>query len=72
MCDRRCQRSLALLMGACLLAGCGPEGAGSIKVDRTDLAVRNFKTFEDAKRPKSARDASKPARPKSRAGSDYR
>ena len=48
-------------LGRCLLAGCQPDGAGSIAVDREDPAVRSFKTFEDVKRPRSAKDARKPA-----------
>ncbi len=69
--DKRRRRSLTPIIGALLLAGCGPGGAGSIKVDSTDPAVRNFKTFEDAKRPKAAKDAGKPASPKRRASSDF-
>ena len=72
MTNKSCRRALALLVGGCLLAGCGPEGAGSIKVNPKDPSVRNFKTFEDARRPKSSKDSGKSAKETSRARSDFR
>ena len=68
----QCRRpSLALLLGACLLAGCQPYGAGTIAVNRQQPVVRSFKNFEDVKRPNSAKNARKPARQTSRASSDF-
>jgi hypothetical protein len=69
--DQCRRRSLAVLLGACLLAGCQPNGAGTISVDRQAPAVRSFKNFEDVKRSRSARDAAKPTKPKIRGGADF-
>ncbi len=69
--DQCRRRSLAVFLGACLLAGCQPYGAGTISVDRHNPAVRSFKDFEDVKRPTSADNAGKPARQRSRASSDF-
>jgi hypothetical protein len=71
MTDRCRRRCLGMLLGACLLAGCQPAGTGSISLDPKDPAVRSLKTFADAKRPGSANDASKSARPRSRAGTNF-
>ena len=60
--DQCRQPSLAVFLGASLLAGCQPDGAGTISVDRQDPAVRGYKQFEDVKRPRSAEAARKPAR----------
>ncbi len=59
-------RVLPMLLGASLLAGCQPEGTGSITVDRKNAAVRDFKTFEDVKRSKPNRVKMKPASTSSR------
>ncbi len=58
--DAQRRRFLASILGAALFAGCQPEGAGSITVDRKDPAIRNLKTFEDGKRSKPARTSKKP------------
>jgi len=69
--DQRRRRSLAVLLGASLLAGCQPYGSGTIAVDRQDPAVRSLKNLEDVKRPRLAKDTRKPASQRSRAGSDF-
>ena len=58
-CEQR-QRFLAVILGTSLLAGCQPEGAGSITVDRKDPAIRSFKTFEDVKKSRTAKAGKKP------------
>ena len=68
----RRRRSNAVVLGAILLAGCQPEGAGSIAVNRGDPAVRRFKNLEDVKRPRSARDARKPASQRDPANANFR
>jgi hypothetical protein len=55
------RRAIIGLVASCLLAGCQPEGAGSISVDPKDPAVRGFKSFEDVKRPNRARTSKAPA-----------
>ncbi len=68
--DQYRRRSLGLLLGACLFAGCQPYGAGTITVDRQDPAVRSLKNLEDAKQPRLAKDTRKPASQRSRASSN--
>jgi hypothetical protein len=58
--DAQRRRLLTSILGAAFLAGCQPEGAGSITVDRKDPAIRNLKTFEDVKKSKPARSSKKP------------
>jgi hypothetical protein len=69
--DQCRRRSFALLLGACLLAGCQPDGAGTMSVDRENPVVRSFKKFDDVKRPSSAMNARKPAGQSSRARSEF-
>jgi hypothetical protein len=69
--DKRCRRSLTLLAGVFILSGCGPEGVGSIKVDRKEPGVRNLKRFEDVKGPKSTKRAGKSARSTNGSLSDF-
>ncbi len=70
--DRRRRWSLAVLLGASLLAGCQPEGAGSIAVNRGNPAVRSFKSLEDVKRPRSAKNTRKAATQRSPVNSNFR
>ncbi len=48
--------TLMFCLGVGLLAGCQPDGVGSITVDRKDSAVRSLKTFEDAKVSKGSKN----------------
>ena len=70
--DKRRRRSLAALLGASLLAGCQPDGAGMIAVNRQDPAVRRFKNLEDVKRPGSAKGTRKPGTQRAATSSDFR
>ncbi len=45
MTDQCRRRSLGMLLGACLLAGCQPAGTGSISVDRKDPGRSQLQKF---------------------------
>jgi hypothetical protein len=59
--DAQRRRLLAVILGASLLAGCQPEGTGSITMDRKAPALHDLKTFEDVKVSKTAKTNKKPA-----------
>jgi len=69
---KRRRWSLTVLLGASLLAGCQPEGTGSIAVNRGDPTVRSFKSFEDVKQPKAAKGGRKPAAQRNPVNSNFR